>query len=182
MAEWPNPMPPMSLLRLRYPKLNSDTVPLSPFAIFILCFGAATLWVAVVTPQMDGLVLKVIRTFKPSFVPFQSVFQSTPLHTERQAVERMVFRTSLLIGHLFLLWPLLIMSLLLVMEGISWVTGLNAPKYAAHLWVVSESFMVVNLLFYYGDMAQGALMLGETRQIELVDLTINLWRDREGER
>ena len=62
------------------------------------------------------------------------------------------------------------------------MTGLNTPKYAAHLWVVSESFMVVNLLFYYGDMAQGALMLGETRQIELVDLTINLWRDREGER
>ena len=182
MAEWPNPVPPIPLLRLRYPKFNGDTAQLSPFAIFILCSVAATLWVAIVTPQMDGLVLKVIRAFKPSFVPYESIFEGTPLQTERQAVERMVFRTTLLIGHLFLLWPLLIISLLSVMEGISWVTGLNAPKYAAHLWELSESFMVVHLLFYYGDMAKGALMLSETRQIELVNLTKKLWRDPEGGR
>jgi len=34
----------------------------------------------------------------------------------------------------------------------------------------------------YGDMAKVALMLDETRQIELANLTNELWRDREGER
>jgi hypothetical protein len=52
------------------------------------------------------------------------------------------------------------------------------------LWVLSESFMAVDLLFYYGDMVKGALMLDETRQIELVNLTNKLRRrrDREGKR
>ena len=42
--------------------------------------------------------------------------------------------------------------------------------------------MVVNLLSYYDDLAKVALMLDEIRQFELVNLTNELWRDREGER
>lgn len=60
--------------------------------------------------------------------------------------------------------------------------GRNALQYAAHHGVLSESFMVVNLLSYYDDLAKVALMLDEIRQFELVNLTNELWRDREGER
>ena len=68
------------------------------------------------------------------------------------------------------------------MEGVLLVTGLNAVKHSTHLWVLFESFMGLDLLFYYGDMAEDALMLDDTRQIELIDLTNKLWRDREGKR
>jgi len=97
-------------------------------------------------------------------------------------VERIILRASLILGHLFLLWPLLSMSLLLVTEVILWMTGLNALQYAAHLGVLPESFMVFNLIFYCGDIGNVAFMLEETRQIDLVNLTKKLWRDREGKR
>ena len=50
------------------------------------------------------------------------------------------------------------------------MTGMNALQYAAHRGVLSESFMVVNLLSYYGDLVKVALMLDEIRKIELVNL------------
>src|SRR5258708_29489074 len=104
------------------------------------------------------------------------------METRRQVQERNGYRTSLVIGHLFFLWPLFIISLLLLMEGGSWMTNLNALKYAPHLRTISEGFMAVYLLFYYGDMVKGALMLDKTRQIELVNLTNQLWMDRERSR
>jgi hypothetical protein len=74
MAEWSNPVPPIPLLRSRYPELDSDAEPISSLAIFAFCAAAATLWVAIMIPQMDRLVLKVIRIFKPSFPPYEAIF------------------------------------------------------------------------------------------------------------
>ena len=182
MTEWSNPVPPIPSLRLKYRKINGGTPQISTFAMSALCTVAGALWVEIVLPQMGVLVLRVMRIFRLSFVPYEIACGVSPPQTERQAVERMVFRTSLVIGRLFLLWPLLIMSFLSAMEGVLWVTGLNAIKPSTHLWVLFESFMGLDLLFYYGDMAEDALMLDETRQIELVDLTTKLWRDREGKR
>ena len=184
MAEWSNPFPPMPSLRLKYQKINSGTPLILTFAISALCAVGAVLWIAIVIPQMDRLVLKVIHTFKPSFHPYKIVpgVSLPPPQTERQAVEIMIFRTSLIIGRLFLLWPLLIMSFLLAMEGVLWVTGLDAVEHAKHLWGLSESCMAFDLLLYYGEMMGDTLMLDETRQIELIGLTSKLWRDREGER
>ena len=128
--------------------------------------------------MVDDLVLRLIRIFRPSFRPYESLFQFTPLGTERQVVERVVYRTSLILVHLFLIWPLLIISLLSLLEGILWTTGLNALKYAPQFWMMSEVFMAVDILFYHGDMVKSALMLGETRQLELVNLTRQLYNER----
>jgi hypothetical protein len=183
MAEWSNPVPPIPLLRSKYPKLESDAAPIPSFAIFALCAAAGTLCVTAMIYQMDRLVLKVILIFQPSFLSSEVIFGFTLLQTERQAVERMVYRTLLIIAHLSLLYPLLTVSLLSAMEGILWLTGINTLQYVSDFWVLSESFMAVDLLCYYGYMANGALMLDETRQIELFNLTNELWRcrDREGE-
>lgn len=178
MAEWSNPVPPMPSLRSEYRKFNFDTAPMPVLGVFVMSCVGATLWVAIMIPQMDGLVLRLIRIFKPPFIPYQCFFEFTPLETERQAVERMVYRTSLVVGHLFLLWPLFIISLLSLMEGILWMTGVNAPKYTPQLWIMSEAFMAVYLLCYYGDMVKSALMLGETRHLELVNITSRLQSKR----
>ena len=149
--------------------------------MFVVYPVAALLWATVVIPQMDGIVLRIIQAFRPSFVPYGRLLETIPLETSRQAMERMVYRTLLVIGHLLLLWPLLIVSLLSLMARVSWMAGLNAVKYAPQIWMIPQAFMAAYLLFYYIDMVKGALMLNKTHQIELVKLTHQLWRDREGE-
>ena len=62
------------------------------------------------------------------------------------------------------------------------MTGLNAPKYALYLEWFSKSLVATDLLLYYDEMAKGALMLDETRQIELANLTNQIRRDSEGRR
>ena len=151
---------------------------MSLLSFFIIYSLGVVLWGWIIAPMVDDLVLRLIRIFRPSFRPYESLFQFTPLGTERQVVERVVYRTSLILVHLFLIWPLLIISLLSLLEGILWTTGLNALKYAPQFWMMSEVFMAVDILFYHGDMVKSALMLGETRQLELVNLTRQLYNER----
>lgn len=151
---------------------------MSLLSFFIIYSLGVALWGWIIAPMVDDLVLRLIRIFRPSFRPYESLFQFTPLGTERQVVERVVYRTSLILVHLFLIWPLLIISLLSLLEGILWTTGLNALKYAPQFWMMSEVFMAVDILFYHGDMVKSALMLGETRQLELVNLTRQLYNER----
>jgi len=152
------------------------------FGIITMSTVGTALWLAVMTPQMDGLILRIIRAFKPSFVPYKRPFEITPRQTRRQAVEWIAYRTLVIIVHLFLLRPLLFISLLLVTKGTLWMTGLNAPKYALYLEWFSKSLVATDLLLYYDEMAKGALMLDETRQIELANLTNQIRRDSEGRR
>ena len=78
-----------------------------------------------IIPQMDGLVLRLLHTFKPSFVPCECRIETGSLETRRRAVEGVVYRTLFIIAHFLLLFSLFNISVLSLMGGMA---GLNALK------------------------------------------------------
>lgn len=76
-------------------------------------------------PHIDGLVLRLLHAFKPSFVPCGCRFETSALETRRRAVEGVVYLILFRIAHFLLLFSLPIIALLSLMGG---MTGLNALK------------------------------------------------------
>ena len=50
------------------------------------------------TPMMDKIVLRFINVITPSFLP-----PTRKLRTERQAIDRLAYRTAAITGHLLIL-------------------------------------------------------------------------------
>ena len=126
---------------------------------------------------MDKIVLRLINLFTPLFVP-----HTGELKTERQAIERLAYQTAVIIGHLLILWPILLAIVVSLVEGFAWVMDFKSPRWIPYIWFFAEMFMGNSLFTYYKDLPKSILQLDQLRDTELFQSTEQLLRGLDGQR
>ena len=175
MSLWPNPIPPVPFLRERYP-LSGVSLP-SVFTTVLWSVVMAVISVTVIAPIMDKIVLRLINIITPFFVP-----HTGELKTQRQAIERLAYQTAVIIGHLLILWPVLLAIFVSSVEGFAWVMGFESPRWIPYIWFFAEMFMGNSLFTYYKDFPKMVLQFGQLRENELFQSTERLLKRRDGPR
>lgn len=136
----------------------------------------AAISVFVITPIMDKIVLWLINVVTKSFVP-----HTGELKTGRQAIERLVYQTVVIIGHLLILWPTLLAIFVSSVEGTAWVMGFKSPRWIPYIWFFAETFMGSSLFAYYKDVPKIVLHLDQLRDNDLLHSTEQLLRGPDGQ-